>query len=545
MTGVVVDVQDFGAVGDGATDDTKAIQESIAAAAEIWAVSTDPTAAAEPASVRLIPNSVHVISRMIDLRSNVNVDGDGATLRWLGTSRDRLLLLDGVSNVALKNLTIDAGVTPPLSAIFASNSDRLSFDRLRLTTAVHRQAGIRLSGCTNSSIVDCSVRGFSNAYNIAGPSSNCQIRNSEARGSLSAVLINTVAGAAPSDIDIVGVAVTDLPSGSGFAIRAAGTATAMLRRIRFMGCTVIGPGRSFTDPVRPGSADQINGLYTAGISAIGCTSMYGGDMGMSFTSCTNVTLSENLSAFNNTAGIIAFRSTVVTISGNTCLNNGQNFIGAYRRPFVLFGIGAIGSHDVNILDNALLDDQAMATQNYGVALSGSSARAKDISVGPNAYRGNALSDLYIHRGTTNVANLDAELAANAIGRRATHPSSAPSVVATPGPSPWTKFGGAPTVELPNNGATYRIEVRLNAAIRSVAAAMDLAISADGGATIGKAARLQGATVDPENRAHLTLGNVKASGQTITLWVSGSSRARANLVANHAGGQCELMATRVR
>lgn len=546
MTSVVVSVEEYGAVGDGASDDTAAIRAAILAAAQFRAATAALTLSAEPAIVLLIPNSVHAVSGRINGVSDVHISGNGATLRWVGTSRERLLVFSAVSRIQVSDLTVDAAGAAPQAMIFASNSDRLTFDGVRLTTAAAKEVGIRLSSCTNSNIIGCAAHGFSNAYNINGASSNCQIRNSEAAGTLAGVLINPLNKSAPTDIDVIGVTVTDFPPHSGYAIRAAGTSTALLRRIRFIGCTVIGPGRSWADPKSPGTADQINAVHTVGFSVMGCTSMYGGDMGMSFTYCTNVTVMGNLSAFNNTAGIIGGRSGVVTITGNTCLNNGQNFIGARRRPSVFFGIGAHDARDVNIVGNMLGDNQVTPTQNYGVSLAAPLADDKSITVGPNTYSGNALARFYLRAGSTNVTNWDAALAADTVGERARYsPVTAPAVEAPPGPSRWIALVGAPSIALPNDGATYRIDVRANAAVRSVAGGLTLAISADGGSTMLDMSTLQRATVDAQKRASLTMSTVRGSGQTITLWVSGIAAASTSLVANNGAGLCELVATRVR
>lgn len=546
MTGVVVSVEEYGAVGDGVSDDTAAIRAAVLAAAQFRAATVALTHRAEPATVLFTPNSVHAVSGRINGVSDVNIWGNGATLRWVGTSRERLLFFNAVSRIQVSDLTIEAAGTAPQAMIFASNSDRLTFDGVRLTSSGTKEVGIRLSGCTNSNIIGCAVQGFSTAYNINGASSDCQIRNSEAAGTLAGVLINSLNKAAPRDIDVIGVTVTEFPSQSGYAIRAAGTTAASLRRIRFIGCTVIGPGRSWADPKTPGTADQINAVHTLGFSVIGCTSMYGGDMGMSFTYCTNVTVSGNLSAFNNTAGIIGARSDIVTITGNTCLNNGQNFIGAKRRPSVFFGIGAHDARDVNIVGNMLGDNQSTPTQNYGVSVAASLTGDKSITVGPNTYSGNALARFYVLARSTNVTNLDVTLAADAAGKRARYSAvTAPAVEALPGPSRWTALVGAPSITLPNDGASYRIDVRANAAVRSVADRLTFAISADGGSTMLDTSTLRRATVDAQRRASLTMSTVRGSGQTISLWVSGSAAASTSLVVNNGAGACELFATRVR
>lgn len=545
MTAVVVSVKEYGAVGDGVTDDTEAICAAISAAARIRSAVAISTATAAPAVVHLIPHSVHLISGRIDGASFVNLEGNGAILNWASPSRERLLFFNHVSNVEVTDLIIEAGATPPQCAIFAVNSDRLRLSSICMAATTTKEVGVRLSGCTNSDIAGCYVQGFANAYNITGASSNCSIRNSEASGTRAGVLISALGSASPSDIDVIGFAIADFPSGAGYALRSVGTPSLPARRIRFIECTVIGPGHSWSDPITPGTADQINAVYTTTCCVIGCTSLYGGDMGMSFSFCTDVTIAGNLSAFNNTGGIVTAHSSFVTISENACIDNGQNFVVARRNPAVLSGIAANSSRSISILGNILGNRQPGGPQKYGVAIAGSGYVGENITVGPNSYARNLLAKCFVRSHTPSVTNLDDLPSAQAAGNHIPDlPPIDPGAKSASGSSNWTLLSGAPSIRLPNDRMRYRIEVRANAALRSVSPALLLAISADGGVKMWDVASLQDATIDSMKRASLTIRTMTGSGQTITLWVSGSESENAKLVTTYGGGQCEMLVTRV-
>ena len=87
----VANVKDFGAVGDGVTDDTAAI-----------------TAAGNSGSRVFIPNGVYMISGLIP--SNWTLEGEtegGTVLKLIDATTDNVLTLIGNTSLTLRNLTLD------------------------------------------------------------------------------------------------------------------------------------------------------------------------------------------------------------------------------------------------------------------------------------------------------------------------------------------------------------------------------------------------------------------------------------------------------
>lgn len=93
----VVNVRDYGAVGDGVTDDTAAIQAALLAVKEGGKV--------------LIPGGMYVVSQKILLRKSLHISGDGATIKCSLP----LDSTDAVFDFQFKNRIIDTALTANVS----------------------------------------------------------------------------------------------------------------------------------------------------------------------------------------------------------------------------------------------------------------------------------------------------------------------------------------------------------------------------------------------------------------------------------------------
>lgn len=528
---LVFKVDDYGAIGDGTTDDATAINATLTAA------NTGGNS-----KVVFSKGKTYAISVSINGKSNVNIEGNGATLKWIG-SGDRPLFFSSVSNITVSDLTIDAGSPPPTgSMVFGTGCDRLNFIRVKLTSTSLTGAGFRLTTSTNSSIDQCPVQGTANAYNITGLSSFCRIQNSHATGTLAGVLINPSGTSAPSDIDVIGVTVSDFPDAVlSYPIRSAGSSTALNKRIRFDHCTVIGrQNHGYIDGVtNGGTADQINAVYTDGYTVTGCTSIYGGDMGFSFSNCIRVTMTGNLAQYNTACGIVCSGgSSFVTITGNTSMNNGQNWNNHAPNDVARAGIGSTTANNVTITGNTVGDDQVTATQTYGVRLQ---LGGDNITIGANNYKGNTLAKFYTDGTATNVANMDIGVG-DILGKRADYNFVTASATASTTGSGWQAFTGAPTVTLPNDGGIYRLDLHGTGATVSVAGVLSLALSGDGGMTWIKQASHNHNNTITQDRVHMVAGSVVGSGQTISVWAQAPA-GTATLTASNSS-PLEMWVTRI-
>jgi hypothetical protein len=91
----IVSVRDYGARGDGVTDDTAAIQAAI-----------DATPAY---GTTVFPAGTYIISAALNLKSNLTIDGQGATIRAkAAVNFEYMMLASSKTNVTVKNLRLDA-----------------------------------------------------------------------------------------------------------------------------------------------------------------------------------------------------------------------------------------------------------------------------------------------------------------------------------------------------------------------------------------------------------------------------------------------------
>lgn len=124
----VVNVKDFGAVGDGVADDTAAIQAAINACPVNGKVEFN--------------NSIYTITSQLTIpNSNITLDGRGATIKAKdNTSFEYMLLAQNLSSINVKNITFDA-----------NKSNRLSVQNIRFM-------GASFSNCADSSFINCTAK---------------------------------------------------------------------------------------------------------------------------------------------------------------------------------------------------------------------------------------------------------------------------------------------------------------------------------------------------------------------------------------------------
>lgn len=128
--GSVVKVADYGASGDGKTDDTAAIQAAINTAASGDTV--------------LIPDGIFIITRAIELKPDIKISGasqSNSIIRFEGESTSSLINLAGASNVELTSLTLDGNMKDIANGIYAENGSGHKLHRLTIQNLVHSGFG--------------------------------------------------------------------------------------------------------------------------------------------------------------------------------------------------------------------------------------------------------------------------------------------------------------------------------------------------------------------------------------------------------------------
>ena len=179
---MTVNVRSFGAVGDGAADDTAAIQRAINAAAVAPGVGVGRAVG----SVYL-PAGTYTVSSQVLLASNTGLVGDaGRTVVRLqdGAMNSRLLIGYRVPNVTLRNLVLDANRQRTTAASHSAGEGTgalfVESDNVEISNSVVRNArwyGLWLSDTSNSRVLnntvqDCGVRGVFFTVNVLGSRNN-------------------------------------------------------------------------------------------------------------------------------------------------------------------------------------------------------------------------------------------------------------------------------------------------------------------------------------------------------------------------------------
>lgn len=148
--GTPINVLDFGATGDGTTDDTAAIQAALDSMAEYTTL--------------VFPSGIYVISDTLTISTdNVFIQGNAKILAKAATNFEYMMLGDGLTGVTVSNLEFDA-----------NKANRSSGQNIRFM-------GAGFTSCTECEFINVTVRN-TRGYNsvpavglvLAGASSRCK-----------------------------------------------------------------------------------------------------------------------------------------------------------------------------------------------------------------------------------------------------------------------------------------------------------------------------------------------------------------------------------
>jgi hypothetical protein len=134
----VISVKDFGAVGDGVTDDTAAIQAALDACPSGGQVELN--------------NGVYAITAQLTVPiSSITLDGRGATIKAKNnTSFEYMLLAQNLSSIVVKNVTFDA-----------NKANRVSGQNVRFM-------GAAFLTCSDSAFINCTAKNCLGYNSIPG-----------------------------------------------------------------------------------------------------------------------------------------------------------------------------------------------------------------------------------------------------------------------------------------------------------------------------------------------------------------------------------------
>ena len=343
----VFNVKSYGAVGDGVTDDTVAIQAAISAA----------NTAGGGTVIFPKPSSNYKITTALTLNSNVRLLGLGVrpTIKLILSGSSHVISASSVSNAWVENLTLDG------TKFTVTSGNCIRFDT-----------------CTG------------------GGAKDCHIKDSKAQG---IYIFDSSVGVEVSSCDFSGT--------EGIALSMDTSSYLKIFKNDFTGgssfCIF---GFALTDSQIEGNSTNDSVLELIGLRyncsrnrVINNHAYDTDDNGISITGSEN-TVTGNVCRANGGSGIWIYGSDN-TVTGNICFNNGQDFVN--RSGIVVEGgSGGQGKNNV-VTGNVCFDDQGSPTQKWGVRLGTHGyttwANAQSISIDDYRIHGNN-AYIAVSAGTT-------------------------------------------------------------------------------------------------------------------------------------------------
>jgi hypothetical protein len=353
-----IPVEAFGAVGDGVTSDTSAIQAAL-------------NAAGSNGVVTLSPNKTYLCG-LLTVKAGTTLQGPG--ILKASSALANFIMLQ--SNTLLRDITIEGSGSTNIVRIL--NADNVRVDKVHITSSAAGSVGVSILNGTHITVERNDVDGVTTGIQATGNNQFIDILNNHVHGHTNrGIYCSATTGTGTKDLNIVGNLVDELGTigtGVGAMIQVQG-GTGTIERVRVHRNKCIGPNRSHTDPTNPGSIDQINCSTINVIAVTNNISVYGGDCGISGAQNKQYIVANNICEFNDTTGIAvggtaAHSGPGILVIGNVCKNNSQNRVGD-RAPNVGAGVALYDAEDVLVADNQCGDDQTTHTQAYGYTTKGS------------------------------------------------------------------------------------------------------------------------------------------------------------------------------
>ena len=367
---LVFNVKDYGAVGDGVTSDSPAVNAAITAA----------SGSANPAVVYFPYTANGYGVGGITLAAGVTLRGERQVkLKRVGTTAAIFLNIAG-SDARIENLTIDGNGLATTDVIqIASSSVRVTITDCKITDSggLANVSGIETRDLVTDVLIErCVFDGVDTPVFVNKGPARCTVRNNRITNwKTRAIYVLGDATYACTDLAIERNHISGNinTSGTRQPIAIVGNDANLHQRVRVNYNTVIGNNKSFTASGDPGTADQISLHRCVDFEVIGNISRDGGDMGITIAQqCARGVVSNN-TCTNNDVGSIAFGSSTSTsvktivATGNLSMNNGQNR-NSDRAVQNRTGFYVYNATDISISGNTFGDDQGSPTQQYGVSM---------------------------------------------------------------------------------------------------------------------------------------------------------------------------------
>lgn len=347
----IVNVKDFGAVGDGITDDTQAFTDAFAASDVIYVPNGSyliTTGYEVPANKVIIGESVEETVLKLSGAFGIKLDDYDRfeNITFLGDACNIIVRLENKTGIKVNNVLVH-GINNSGYGFSALNCSKCVIDDLEVYDVDNQ--GLSTQGLTYSIINKADCHNCGTFGLVIGQGSNVIVSGSRVydNANMGAVIVNS------EYIDIC----DSLFTNNGYH----GISFNTNKHCNYVGC--ISTGNTY-------SGFDIYKSYSC--KMVGCQSVNNGTMGVEVDSQSYYnTITGCDFRLNGSCGITVYRSARNVITSNSITNNGQR--GDLSPDFSATPSG-IWVHDDNtslsrdniIVGNSIGDDQGTHTQYYGV-----------------------------------------------------------------------------------------------------------------------------------------------------------------------------------
>lgn len=388
---------DFGAVGNGVADDSRALQKAI-----------DAAAAAGGGTVCLTVGKKYLVGAPLHLKSGVTIASDRARATIVtAASYSESYVLDArdAKVIALRNLTFLCEERPSLTrCVHLVGCTDVQLDNLHVegisagtyvpTPGVASSALIRFEHCHRVEVRGCRLTKAYVGLNVAGNSTHVTVDDCDVHDVTQFGM--HVLGGVDSHTEHLTISRCRLERIGGTAgqvgypiyITCGGNnpAAQKHRFVRGLDNLIIGNKKAYG---QGGNADLF-AIYDIFDGVFERNALFfGGDAGLSTDRCRKLVIAGNIIGHCHTVGINVWQTNDVTVTGNVVYNNYQNYGGAAhpepRGGIRTYARSGFKAENVVIVGNRCFDDQETKTQDYGVYIH---PRTRGVDIGTNTLTGN-------------------------------------------------------------------------------------------------------------------------------------------------------------
>lgn len=385
----VINPLDYGAAGDGVTDDTAAIQRAV-------------NAAQSSGKALFIPAGTYSISN-VNVTAPVTIYGSGwGTVLKANAASIPLLVQNlgsAIYGVTLRDFAVDGNQKGQANAGLISLNNAIGF----VVDHVYIHDGGNATDHTNGIAVSAGTLGGTGSL---GSITNCLIERMSKGGinfsteAVSAYIAGNIVRNSLNYVYAPGIQVS-----GGFNAKVIGNHVYNnLGNGIYIGANADGPTPAKTTIVSDNHVYN-NGLGGSDVSGIVVTNAYGaaGNFGQIIVSgnvsyghlsgygilvanLSKISLTGNITYGNKFIGLYVDTCTAVNLTGNMATGNGVGTVG-----FDIAGIAFNDSSGISVVGNTITDDQSVKTQDYALRFSGTNS---DFIVAANKMAGNKTGNIF-------------------------------------------------------------------------------------------------------------------------------------------------------